>query len=81
MHFKDPNILHTSDELSWSNFFLGSITMFPVGYDRTNFFILGVMGMIDPRNKIDRESSSEVLKMLGFKMQIQELDFYTLAPL
>ena len=25
-HFKHPNILHTFDELSWSNFFLGSIT-------------------------------------------------------
>ncbi len=26
LHFKHPNILRTSDELSWSNFFQQSIT-------------------------------------------------------
>ncbi len=44
LHFKQPHILHTSDEFSRSNFFLQSI---------------------DSRKKFDRESSSEVRKMLG----------------
>ena len=30
-----------------------------------NFFISGVLGMIDPRKKCDHKSSSEVRKMLG----------------
>ncbi len=48
LHFKQPNILCTSNELS-----------------RSNFFFSGVLGVIDPRTKFDRKSSSEVHKMLG----------------
>ena len=33
--------------------------------DQSNFFILGVFGVIEPRKKFDLESSSEVHKMLG----------------
>ncbi len=46
-------------------YFLGSI-----------FFFSGVLGVIDPRKKFDRENSSEVRKMLGCSNQNYEnLDF------
>ncbi len=81
LHFKHPNILHTSDELSRADFFLGSITPNPPemkelvqSYPMWNMenafiyyhiFISGVLGVIDPRKKYGRESSSEVRKMMG----------------
>ncbi len=52
MHFKHPNILRTSDELSRSNFFLQSIT--PKPYEMT-----------PDLEKFDHDCSSEVRKMLG----------------
>ncbi len=59
LQFKHPNILRTSDERIQGSYF----SMFPPGYDQTNFFISGVLGMIDPRKKIGGERSSEVRKM------------------
>ncbi len=59
LQFKHPNILRTSDELSPSNFFLGSII------PKTPEMKKLVLGMIDPRKKFGSESSSEVRKMLG----------------
>ena len=44
------------------------LSVFPTGYDRTNFFISGLLGVImviDPRKKIGHEGSSEVCKILG----------------
>ncbi len=64
--FEQPIIWHTSDELSQSNFFLGSIT------PKTNFTISDVFGVIDPRKKFDRESSSEVCQMMGCSNQRYE---------
>ena len=73
----------------------GSISpCFPRGRTELTFFILGVLGVIDPRKKIDRESSSEVRKMLGclnkkckncnFICQrlysIQKMKFFALKP-
>ena len=56
---KHPNILRTLDELSWSNFFLESITT------KMSEMKKDVLGVIDPRKKFDHESLSEVRKMLG----------------
>ena len=54
-----------------------AILMFPVGYERTYFFISGILGVIDPRKKFGHESSSKVGM---FKMQIRELHFYPRMP-
>ena len=70
LHLKHPNILDTSAELSRLIFCLGSIT------SKTK--------EIDPRKKIDNESSFQVplRKMFGvFKLQIRELHFYSPTPL
>ncbi len=39
--------------------------MFPACWGQTDFLISDVLGVIDSRKKFDRESSSEVCKMLG----------------
>ncbi len=62
LHFRHPNILRTSDELSRSNFFLESITR-----KTSNMKLFHFARLEDDRlkKKIDCESSSEVRKMWG----------------
>ena len=75
--FEQPNILCTSEELRSVEFFSGvyhpqdtqdekvSSPCSPRGTeDRTNFFISGVLGVIDPRKKSVRKRSSKVRQML-----------------
>ncbi len=62
LRFKHPNILRSLDELSRSNFLLGFIIPETPGMKK---FHLGCLGGDRPHKQIDRESSSEVCKILG----------------